>query len=245
MAESRPAPDASAPITPAATAIPVRHSLRDQDVLWNEFLALAALAVDSVDKSVRAVCEGQFDLIHEVEEDEADSDRLEVSIERECLRILALYEPVASDLRRMATILKVNRDWERIADLALRVARRARKSSLDANGPPIPDSLKSLARDTLNQVRRCYVALTGRDADEARAVIAGDNAVDARYQAIRKEFKRSLAAHPDQTDGWLRLLSTARNLERIADHATGIAQTIVYLKEGVIIRHESVGHEAG
>jgi phosphate transport system protein len=133
----------------------------------------------------------------------------------------------------------VNRDWERVADLALRIAQRARKASLDSQGPPIPETLKKLARDVLDQVRRCYQALARRDADEARAVIAGDDAIDSHYRAIRNALKQGLATHPDQTDSWLRLLSTARNLERMADHVTGISQTIVYLQEGVIIRHES------
>jgi phosphate transport system protein len=244
MSESPPGPEKASPST-GQTTTPVRHAIRDQDVLWNDFLSYAAVVVDSVDKGVRAVCEGRFDLIPEVEDDEANSDRLEVTIERECLRILALYEPLASDLRRMATILKVNRDWERIADLALRIARRARKSTRDANGPPIPESLKKLALDVQAQVQRCHQALARRDADEARAVIAGDNAIDIQYRAIRKALKQGLAAHPDQTEGWLRLLSTARNLERMADHVTGIAQTIVYLQEGVIIRHETGKPKAG
>jgi phosphate transport system protein len=238
MSESPPAPEQASPSTGQATAH-VRHTIREQDALWTDFLAYAAVVVDSVDKSVRAVCEGRFDLIPEVEDDEADSDLLEVAIERECLRILALFEPLASDLRRMATILKVNRDWERIADLALRVARRARKSTRDAQAPPIPESIKKLALDVQSQVHRCHQALATRDADEARAVIAGDNAIDVQYRAIRKALKQGLAAHPEQTDGWLRHLSTARNLERMADHVTGIAQTIIYLQEGVIIRHET------
>jgi phosphate transport system protein len=234
-----------APSTTGQTTAQVRHILREQDSLWTDFLSYAALVVDSVEKSVRAVCEGRFDLIPEVEDDEADSDRREVVIERECLRILALYEPLASDLRRMATILKVNRDWERIADLAVRIARRARKSTRDANGPPIPEPLKALALDVQAQVRRCYEALVRRDADEARAVCAGDNAIDVCYRALRKALKQGLAVHPDQTDSWLRLLSTARNLERMADHVKGIAQTVVYLEEGVIIRHEADKPKAG
>ncbi len=104
-----------------------RHSLREQDQIWSELLSLAEAVVDTLDKSVQTLCEARFELISEVEDEEEESDRREVRIEQECLRILALYEPVASDLRRMATVLKVNRDWERIADLALRVARRARK----------------------------------------------------------------------------------------------------------------------
>jgi phosphate transport system protein len=244
MAESPPGPEMAPPTTGQTTAH-ARHTFREQDSLWTDFLSYAAVVVDSVEKSVRAVCEGRFDLIPEVEDDEADSDRLEVVIERECLRILALYEPLASDLRRMATILKVNRDWERIADLAVRIARRTRKSSRDANGPPIPEALTALALDVQAQVRRCYEALVRRDADEARAVCAGDNAIDVRYRDLRKALKQGLATHPDQTDAWLRLLSTARNLERMADHVKDIAQTVVYLEEGVIIRHEADKPKAG
>jgi phosphate transport system protein len=239
MTESPPEPERAVPVPGRSEPPPVRHALRDQDALWTEFLSYAAVVVDSVEKSVLAVCEGRLDLIPGIEDDEADSDRLELIIERECLRVLALYEPLASDLRRMATILKVNRDWERIADLALRVARRVRKASRVSDGPPVPEPLKKLARDVLAQARRCYQALTSRSADEARAVIAGDNAIDAQYRALRKALKQGLATHPDHTDSWLRLLSTARNLERMADHVTGISQTIVYLQEGVIIRHES------
>ncbi|MBV8309915.1 MAG: phosphate signaling complex protein PhoU [Planctomycetaceae bacterium] len=214
-----------------------RHSLREQDLLWADFLALAASVVNSLEKSVQAICDGRFDLISEVENEEEDSDRREVLIELECLRILALYEPVASDLRRMATVLKGNRDWERIADLALRVAQRARKLSRHPGAMAMPEPLKQLARDVLSQVRASYRALASRDPAAARTVIAGDTAIDARYRALRKQFKDGLGQHPEQLDAWLELMNTARNLERIADHAVGIAQTVVYLEEGVIIRH--------
>jgi phosphate transport system protein len=239
MAQSRPDLGGSAASAGQNPAMPGRHSLREQDALWAEFLSLAATVVDSLDKSTQALCEGQFDLISDVEHEEEDSDRREVLIEQECLRMLARYEPVASDLRRMATILKVNRDWERIADLALRIARRARKLSRDSSGVAMPDALKTLARDVLNQVRLCYEALAGRDAAAARGVIAGDNVIDAQYRTLRKQFKDNLSHHPEQMDAWLLLINTARNLERLADHATGIAQTIVYLQEGIIIRHET------
>jgi phosphate transport system protein len=101
----------------------------------------------------------------------------------------------------------------------------------------MPEALKQLARDVLSQVRASYRALASRDAAAARAVIAGDNAVDVQYRALRKQFKAGLGQHPEQLDAWLELMNTARNLERIADHAAGIAQTVVYLAEGIIIRH--------
>lgn len=237
MTPSRPDDAKFAPTAGKNPGKPLRHTLREQDSLWDDFLGLAATVVDSLDKSVQAVCEGRFDLIADVQNEEEDSDRLEVRLEHDCLKILALYEPVASDLRRMATVFKVNRDWERIADLAVRVAKRARKLSRDPSGVAMPEGLKTLARDVLAQVRSCHDALAGRDAAAARAVITGDNTIDAKYRALRKQFKESLGRHPEQMDAWLLLLNTARNLERIADHATSIAETIVYLQEGTFIRH--------
>ncbi len=102
----------------------------------------------------------------------------------------------------------------------------------------MPEGLKTLARAVLAQVRSCHDALAGRNAATARAVITGDNTIDAQYRALRKQFKESLSRHPEQMEAWLLLLNAARNLERIADHATSIAETIVYLQEGTIIRHE-------
>ena len=199
---------------------------------------MARAVVDSLAKSVEVLCEGRLEVVPEVKRVEKQSDREEVRIEQECLRILALYEPVASDLRRLATILKVNRDWERIADLAARIARRARKRARKSDSVLVPEPLKSLARDVLAQVRASYDALSGRDAERARAVITGDHSIDRQYRRLCKELKEDLRQHAGELNTWLQLLSTARNLERIADHATDIAQMIVYLQEGIIIRHK-------
>ena len=244
MAPSRPDEESPASKPGPGRAISGRHGLREQDLLWADFLALAASVVNSLEKSAQAIRDGRFDLIDEVENEEEDSDRREVLIEQECLRILALYEPVASDLRRMATVLKVNRDWERIADLALRIARRARKLSRQPGGMAMPEALKQLARDVLQQVRAGYQALASRNVAAARAVIVGDAAIDAQYRVLRKQFKTGLGQQPGQLDAWLELMNTARNLERIADHAVGIAQTVVYLEEGVIIRHTPSGRSS-
>jgi phosphate transport system protein len=235
--------DIAAGPTPAS-AFPVRHALRDQDALWAEFLAMGLTAVDSLSKGIAVVCEGRFDVVREIKRLERASDSAEVRIEQECLRILALFEPVASDLRRMATVLKVSRDWERIADLAARIARRSRKLAKKADGVPIPEPLKSLARDVLAQVCAAYEALVARDAVRARAVIDGDRVIDRQYRQLRGELKESLRENAGQLDAWLQLMNTARNLERIADRATGIAQAVVYLQEGNIIRHKSDGPAA-
>jgi phosphate transport system protein len=220
-----------------ATGGQPRHAFREQDAVWNDLVALGETVVGTLEKSVLAFCEGRIELIEEVKEEEEETDRKEVQIEQETLRILALFEPVASDLRRMATVLKVNRDWERIADLALRVARRARK--LERKHPEVvaPESMKDLARAVLKQVQAAQMLLVDVDAAAARRLIADDQQIDDAYRGIRRQLKEQTAAHPDQLDGWLLLLNSARNLERIADHAEGIAQAIVFLQEGIIIRH--------
>jgi phosphate transport system protein len=242
---TRPTADEGSHPSPGPGQPSSRHPLREQDQLWNRFIGMAASTVSTLEKSVLAVTEARFDLVPEVEHEEEESDRLEVEIEQDCLRILALYEPVASDLRRMATVLKVNRDWERIADLALRVARRSRKLARRFGGVPMPEGVKKLAADTLAQVRACHAALAAYDAQAARRVIADDQLVDLQYRALRKEFKQKMALQSAELDAWILLLNMVRSLERIADHASGIAQTVVYLQEGRIIRHTPEGRDAG
>jgi phosphate transport system protein len=225
-------PSAPAPATPA------RHALREQDLLWTRFLAMGQAVVDSLAKSNDALCNGRLDVVSEVKDVEKESDREEVWIEQECLRMFARYDPVASDLRRLATILKVNRNWERIADQAARIARRARKLARKSDRVPVPESLQVLACDVLAQVRSTYDALVARDVARAGAAVAADRSVARRYRRVRKSLKEGLRQHAGQARAWLQLLSTARNLKRIADHASDIAETIVFLQAGVIIRHQ-------
>ena len=154
--------DAPGSSRPAASAT-VRHAVREQEVLWDEFLAMARSVVDSLALGVEAICHGRLEVIAEVKDAEEHSDREEVRIEQECLVIsMALYEPVASDLRGWPPCLKVSRDRERIADLAARIARRARKLARKSQGVAVPEALKALARDVLDRVRASYDALAAR-----------------------------------------------------------------------------------
>ena len=216
-----------------------RHALREQEVLWTEFLALARTVVNSLAKSIDALCERRLELVPEVKSVEEESDREEVRIEQECLRYLALYEPVASDLRRLATILKVNHDWERIADLAARIARRARKLAKKWEGVPIPEPLNTLARDVLGQVPRelrrpeqpRLPASPGRHRRRPRnqpAISPAPQGAQGRPPLACRPAQRLAPVHEHRTEP-----------RRIADHATDIAQTIVYLQEGIIIRHKT------
>jgi phosphate transport system protein len=186
---------------------------------------------------VRALCDGHADVADEIRGEERAVDRWEVHIERECLKVLALHQPVASDLRRVAVVLKISGDLERMGDLARHIAKRVRKLADDPLAFPIPQRLETLATEALAQVRHSLDSLTQCDTELARTVIAADLEVDRLYRAVLKEIKRSIEQHPDRVDNWLRLINTARNLERVADHATNIAEAVIYLKEGDIVRH--------
>ena len=223
--------------TEGGQAQPERHVLRVQEDLWAEALGLAAVVETMLAQSVSVLCDNRAELAEEVKAAERTIDRREVAVERECLRVLALFEPVASDFRRVLTVLRVNRDLERIGDLAARVAKRSKKMAGRPGQPPLPEPLEELAEAALAAVRSALDALTRSDAEAGRAVIAGDRRLDQLRRAARRQLKEAIRDDPTRVADWLRLLDVARHLERIGDHAAGIAESVVYLKDGSIIRH--------
>jgi phosphate transport system protein len=194
--------------------------------------------------SIRALCTGSPELATEVKEHEKDIDRLEVAIERECLRVLALYEPVAGDLRRVLTILRINRDLERIGDLSARIARRVKRMAKARGTIPISEPLETLANGAAASLHDALIALAQSDAEAARSVLSKDRQIDKQRRTVLKSLKFSLVNEPDRLDVWLRLMNVARNLERVGDHAVHIAEAVVYLKEGQLIRHAEDPREA-
>jgi phosphate transport system protein len=220
----------------------VRHALKDQENLWNEVLKLAATVSAALTTSVQALRENRADLAAGVKIEEKTIDAWEVKIELECVRILARYGPTASDLRRVIAAMRISSELERMADLAERIANRVKKRVETAETVPIPGSLEALAAASLAQVRDSLDALARDDAELAQVVIGEDGGVDRLRRAVLRELKEAIRQEPDRIDTWLRLINTARNLERVADHAATIAETVVYLKEGDIIRHGGSHH---
>lgn len=218
-----------------------RHFLRDLESLWSEVLKLAAVVEEALDQSISALCEGRVDLADEIRRQKPAVDRWEVAIERECVRVLALHQPVASDLRRVAAVLKINGDLERLAELARHIAKRVKKLAADPLTFPIPQPLEDLALAALAQVHHSLDALTHADVRNAQAVIKSDQAVDRLYRSVITGLKRDIVDNPTRIDMWLRLINTARNLERIADHGARIAEAVVYLKEGEILPNPGGG----
>jgi phosphate transport system protein len=222
-----------------------RHVLRVQDNLWAEALRLAAVVESALSLSVTALCHHQPELTAEVKLIEREIDRREVAIERECLRVLALFEPVASDFRRVLTILRVNRDLERIGDLAARVAKRAKKLARGSSPVPIPEPLEALADAAMLSVRGALDSFTKCDAQSSRSVIAEDYRLDQYRRRVRAGLIEAIRSDVDRIEDWLQLMDVARHLERVGDHAAAIAEAVIYMKEGQIIRHGNTARTAG
>jgi phosphate transport system protein len=214
-----------------------RHALEDQENLWNEVLKLSATVSTALTASVQALRVNSADLASEVKLEEKTIDHWEVKIEQDCVRILARYGPTASDLRRVIAAMRISSELERMADLAEHIANRVKKRVATAESVPVPDSLEALATASLAQVGDSFEALAHEDAELAHTIILEDRGVDRLRRAVLRELKDAIRNEPERVEAWLRLINTARNLERVADHATNIAETVVYLKEGDIIRH--------
>lgn len=132
-----------------------RSFLRDMEGLWAELLKLAAVVEDALNKSIHALCDGHVELAESLKNQKREMDRWEIQIERECVRVLALHQPVASDLRRVTTVLKINGDLERLCGLARHIAKRVKKLTDDPAAFPIPQALENLA---ISASRRSAIA---------------------------------------------------------------------------------------
>lgn len=212
------------------------HLQRDMDNLHREILAMSAMVEEMIDKATRSLNRHRQDLCQEVVAADNDVDQREVRIEEECLKMLALHQPVAVDLRRIATVLKVNNDLERIADLAVNIAERSR--AIDGHpGFPVPDKLAQMVELATRMVRGALDAFVNLDSDEARSIMLLDDEVDALNVEVIDHLQALMQANPELVAPGLHCFSASRHIERIADHATNIAEDVIYLVRGEIVRH--------
>lgn len=177
--------------------------------------------------------------------DDSIIDAEEVEIEEKCLQILALHNPVASDLRYIVAVLKLNNDLERIGDICVSIARRARylaKNDVEAKMPPSFERMKEITRYMLHH---SLLALTTGDAEKARQICIMDDEVDKLKKSIMREIRHRIEeTERDDIDALFKLLDVPRHLERIADAATNIAEDVVYMAEGDIMRHQLLEQSA-
>jgi phosphate transport system protein len=212
------------------------HLEREIDKLKAMISSLAAHVEEAVGKAVRAVTERDGELARKIIEFDPEIDLMEVEVEEECLKALALHQPVAQDLRFIIAVLKVNNDLERIGDLAANIAEQA---AFLATARPIeiPYDLPGMAGRVREMLRRSLDALMASDAAIAQSVREADDEVDAIDRAMYPEVRAAISRNLDRMEALIRLLRVSQNLERIADHATNIAEDVIYLAEGKIIRH--------
>ena len=184
----------------------------------------------------RGLCERKLGVSEELARLEPEINRREVQIEEECLKILALHQPVAVDLRRVATVLKANGDLERIADLAVNIGER---NEVLAGFPQVklPPFLERMANHAIEMVRDALDAFVESDVEAARQVRERDDEVDALNRRVIDEVYSVLRTDPGLAEPALHLFSASRHIERIADHATNIAEDVIYLVRGEIARH--------
>ncbi len=213
-----------------------KHLERDLDNLQRDLLTLAASVEEAIHKAIRALQQRDAALAHQVIDGDNQIDQEENHVEEECLKILALHQPVAVDLRRIAAALKINTDLERMADLAEDIAERALHLS-QLPEIPIPEKLQRMTDLTTAMVRQSLDSFVNLDTRLARLVGRLDDEVDRYNNAIIAELIRTMQASPKMVEQGLSLFSATRHLERIADHATNIAEDVVYLVEGEIVRH--------
>lgn len=214
-----------------------RHLQRDLDSLHREILSLSGLVEEMIEKSIQSLFERSFSLAEEVIAADELTDQKEVLIEEECLKMLALHQPVAVDLRRIATVMKVNNDLERIGDLTVNIAERA-KCLAEYPSFEIPRRMERMVNITRQMVAGALDAFVGLDSQAAMNVRHLDDDVDILNREIIQELQDRMKASLAEIEPGLHCFSASRHIERIADHATNIAEDVIYMIEGEIIRHQ-------
>jgi len=220
-----------------------KHLERDLERLQKHIVQFAGIVEESIYKAVRAMQDHNADQAAEVIDGDEAINQAENDITEECLKIMALYQPVATDLRRIATTLMITTDLERMGDQAKHVAEAA----VALASPPvaIPNKFSQMTDIALTMVRQSLDSFVNLDSQLARRVIRMDDEVDRYNDEIIAELTLAMKQSPNAVDTGLVLFAATRQLERIADHATNIAEDVIYLIEGEIVKHrpEAIGKE--
>jgi phosphate transport system protein len=216
---------------------------REIDRLKKMLLSLCRIVEDNLQQAVKSIKQRDANLAKKVIEEDIKIDHIEVDVEEECLKILALYQPVAVDLRFIITALKMNNDLERIGDLAVNIAESSQFLAAQPN-IDVPFDFDAMTKETRSMLRKSLDALVNMDCKLAHEVCAADDEVDAMNRRMFQIVQDGIRAHPEQIESLIHLLSASRHLERIADHATNIAEDVIYMVEGKIIRHRAEDYKS-
>lgn len=214
------------------------HLKKEIDNLKEELLALCTTVEDSFRQAVKSIKSRDVQLAKKVIDSDIKIDRMEVKVEEDCLKILALHQPVAIDLRFIITALKINSDLERIGDLAVNIAERSQFLS-EQKPIDMRFDFETMAKKTQAMLKNSIEALVDIDCDLALRVCEADDEIDAINRQMYEQTKMQVKQNPEDIETLIHLLSVSRHLERIADHATNIAEDVIYMVKGEIVRHKT------
>lgn len=221
-----------------------RHYEQELQVLKEKILLLGGKVEEMIASAMKSLLDRKPDLARRVIDSDRAVDQAEMEIDHLCLSLLALRQPAASDLRFIATALKIVTDLERIGDLAVNIAER----SIELNEePPLKPSIDipRMASAASGMVGRALDAFVKRDPGLAREVLLADQAVDDLYVKVFRELLACMVEDPKNVGRALRLTFIAKHLERLADHATNIAQMVIFMCEGRDVRHPGAQESTG
>ena len=213
-----------------------KHLQRDLDLLRKSLLDIGTKVEEAANNAIRALSDRRADLAESVVASDKAIDRMEVLLEEECLKVLALHQPVASDLRFVVGVMKVNNDLERMGDQAVNIAERA---IFLAGQPPlgIPLDFGRMVEAVQKMVRASLDAHVNLDTTLARSVGRMDDEVDDLHRDMFRVLQGKMEEDPGIVPRALAYLSASKELERVADLATNIAEDAIFMVEGEVVRH--------
>jgi phosphate transport system protein len=213
-----------------------RHFHEELDALKQTLLAMGGLVEDQIRRVMTALLERNGELAQEVIDRDRQVNAYDVEVDEQCVNLLALHQPAAGDLRSITTAMKIVTDLERIGDQAVNIAQRVLELNRDPQLKPYID-LPRMAEKAQRMVKESLDAFVARDTDLARQVCGKDAEVDALKEQIFRELLTFMMEDPRTIPRAIRVILISRFLERVADHATNIAEMVVYLVEGKMVRH--------
>jgi len=222
-----------------------RHFDQDLKALKEQLLLMGGRTEGIVRKSIESLRRGDASLARQVFEDDRSIDRLEIDVEEGCLRLLALQQPLAGDLRFITAALKISNDLERVGDHAVNIAGSTMRLAGQALLKPLVD-IPRMADKAVAMLHESLDAFVQRDAESARRLVRRDDEVDDLNRQVFRELLSYMIEDPSTITRAMELVLVARNLERVADLATNVAEEVVFIAEARIIKHhvdESVSGE--
>ncbi len=212
------------------------HLIKEIDKLRKLALRLAGIVEENLLKSVSLLEHKNTERLYELKQADESIDALEVEVEEECLKVLALHQPVAADLRYIICILKMNNDLERIGDLAVNIGKKAnRLSALSDN--IFSRALHEMGTQATEMVHDALNTLINSDIDLAREVCVRDDSLDDIKTSLNEKLIEAIKLNPENTNDYIAAFGIVRNIERVGDLATNICEDVIYSLTGEIIRH--------